>query len=497
MKLHRRRVLQIAAAAGALVTVPFCQPAAHLARTALRDTDTREPLPPNMVDDASRLNRTRVAQIWSMPEDLDEAEAQLAQLVHDAQRQQLHIAVAGARHTMGGQTIYPDGIHLNMLPFKQLALDQTAMRLHVQAGARWAEVIPYLEQTGHSVAVMQSNNTFSVAGSVNANAHGWQYNHPPLASTVEACRVMRANGQIVRCSRTENDELFRLVLGGYGLFGVILDLELRIVPNARYRLASWIAPSEEYPELYEQYVNAMPPAAEPGMVLGRLDISPESFLREASLIVFYHDDGPIPALGGAGPKDLMRAVFRGSVGSEYGKGLRWESEKAALRLNEGKIVSRNQLLNEGIEYFENRTADSTDILHEYFVPFSRLAAFLEQLRLIIPRHRGDLLNVTIRNVLRDEDSFLRYADQNLFGLVMLFNQQRTPKGEQAMQRMTRELIDAALALGGNYYLPYRLHASAEQLHRAYPQARQFFTLKRVYDPSELFQNQFYRTYGQT
>ncbi|HZG67718.1 MAG TPA: FAD-dependent oxidoreductase, partial [Herpetosiphonaceae bacterium] len=204
MKLHRRRVLQIAAAAGVLVAVPICRPAAHLARTALRDTDAREPLPPHTVDDASRLNRTRVAQIWSMPEDAGEAEEQLAQLLLHAQRQQLHIAVAGARHTMGGQTIYPDGIQLNMLPFKQLALDQTAMRLHVQAGARWAEVIPYLEQTGHSVAVMQSNNTFSVAGSVNANAHGWQHNHPPLASTVGSCRVMRANGQIVRCSRTEN-----------------------------------------------------------------------------------------------------------------------------------------------------------------------------------------------------------------------------------------------------------------------------------------------------
>ncbi len=212
---------------------------------------------------------------------------------------------------------------------------------------------------------------------------------------------MRANGQIVRCSRTENNELFRLVLGGYGLFGVILDLELRIVPNAPYRMASWIVPSEQYPELYDRYVNAMPQTAEPGMVLGRLDITPESFLREASLIVFYHDDGPIPPLEATGPKELMRAVFRGSVGSEYGKGLRWEAEKAALRLNQRKIVSRNQLLNEGVEYFENRTSDSTDILHEYFVPFSRLEAFLEQLRIIIPRHRGDLLNVTIRTVLRD------------------------------------------------------------------------------------------------
>jgi len=61
--------------------------------------------------------------------------------------------------------------------------------------------------------------------------------------------------------------------------------------------------------------------------------------------------------------------------------------------------------------------------------------------------------------------------------------------------MTRELVDAVLLAGGRYYLPYRLHATPAQFLRAYPQADQFFNLKRQYDPQELFQNQFYRKYG--
>ena len=50
-------------------------------------------------------------------------------------------------------------------------------------------------------------------------------------------------------------------------------------------------------------------------------------------------------------------------------------------------------------------------------------------------------------------------------------------------------------LGGRYYLPYRLHATIEQFNRAYPQAQQFFQLKRQYDPEELFQNEWYRKYA--
>lgn len=67
--------------------------------------------------------------------------------------------------------------------------------------------------------------------------------------------------------------------------------------------------------------------------------------------------------------------------------------------------------------------------------------------------------------------------------------------ERGMKALTRDLIDAALAHEGRYYLPYRLHATPEQFHLAYPQARMFIDHKRKYDPGELFQNQFYLKYG--
>jgi len=101
----------------------------------------------------------------------------------------------------------------------------------------------------------------------------------------------------------------------------------------------------------------------------------------------------------------------------------------------------------------------------------------------------------VRNVQEDRDSFLRYADGQMFSFVMLFNQDRTPEADRHMESLTRELIDAALECGGRYYLPYRLHATPVQFARAYPQAQTFFEKKRRYDPDELFGNQFYLTYG--
>jgi FAD/FMN-containing dehydrogenase len=159
-----------------------------------------------------------------------------------------------------------------------------------------------------------------------------------------------------------------------------------------------------------------------------------------------------------------------------------------------KYFSRNQLLNEEAEVYRERNADRTDILHEYFIPPDRVATFLGSAREIIPRHHGDLLNVTVRNLLEDRDTFLRYADRDLFAFVMLFNQARTPAAEGRMGAMTQELIEAAVACGGRYYLPYRLHATKAQLFKAYPQAGVFFEQKRQHDPGEVFQNQFYLKY---
>ena len=111
------------------------------------------------------------------------------------------------------------------------------------------------------------------------------------------------------------------------------------------------------------------------------------------------------------------------------------------------------------------------------------------------QHGSNLLNVTVRVVNEDKDTFLRYADNPMIAFVLLFVQERTRAGEARMQALTRELIDAAIEHEGRYYLPYRLHATREQFYRAYPRSREFFDRKREYDPEELFQNQFYLKYG--
>ena len=132
---------------------------------------------------------------------------------------------------MGGQSLARDGT-VATLDQQWLEADTARKIYRVAAGTRWSTVIARLDALGFSPAVMQSNNDFGVASTFSVNAHGWPVPFSGCGSTVRALTMVLADGTVVTCSRTENADLFRHAMGGYGLFGVITELELDMVPNA-------------------------------------------------------------------------------------------------------------------------------------------------------------------------------------------------------------------------------------------------------------------------
>jgi FAD/FMN-containing dehydrogenase len=484
--------------AAATVFIPLAivaRPAWHLWRTTRLDVDYLEKLPAGYIDDASRMNLTAVHEVRRVPANPIEAERQLAAWLREASDNGWKVSIAGARHSMGGHSILPGGLVIDMCPLKGMEFHHETNSLHVGAGALWSDVLAYLDKAGRSVGVMQSNNSFTVGGSLSVNCHGWQVGKPPISSTVRGFRIMLADGSVLRCSREENHELFSAALGGYGLFGIILDADLAIVPNQRYRIERRVVSSSGLPAAWDEAVAGQ---ADVEMVYGRLNVTVDEFLHDAILYAMYvdgGDDSPLPPIHAPGSVKLRREIFRGAAADEYGKRLRWQAELKWQPKLANNSVTRNQLFNEGVEVFQNRSRDTTDILHEYFVPRAQYGEFVARLQEIVPRHAGNLMNVTVRSVETDTDTMLRYATEPVFSFVMLFQQERSREGDAKMVSITRDLIDAVLELGGRYYLPYRLHATPNQFLRGYSRAGEFFALKRKYDPDDLFQNQFYLTYG--
>ena len=152
------------------------------------------------------------------------------------------------------------------------------------------------------------------------------------------------------------------------------------------------------------------------------------------------------------------------------------------------------MLNADVSLVENNDSTSTDILHEYFIPKRNFNLFIDGIKQILPNEKIDLLNITLRNVYPDNDSFLSYVKEEVFAFVMLFNQKINDEHELEMRKLTNDLAQLAYDVEGTYYLPYRLHVEKALFKKVYPRSNEFFQLKLKYDPQELFQNKFYLQY---
>ncbi len=481
MKFSRRKLLRASAIAAAMLALPKFSRAA--------------PKPGGFsLNDASRLNPVRVAKHQIIPANEEEKLiAELRGLLKEAAQDGRPFALSGARHSMGGQSIPRDGIAAT-LSSARIEADTKGKTYRANAGVRWRDVTRVLDPLDFSVAVMQSNHDFSVGGTLAVNAHGWPAPFGPFCSTVRSFRMMLADGSIVECSRTKNEELFALACGGYGLFGMVLDAEMDMMENALLLPEPEFLSSQDFGERFEKVVHT----PRMRMAYGRLAVSRGNFLREAILVSYRQltsqPDRLPPAKASTAFQFLSRNVFRAQIGSDAGKRTRWYAEKQLAQRLASRRFTRNSLLSYPVSALAGNDPNRTDILHEYFVPAEKLEDFLQACRELIPGSGEDLLNVTLRYVDADKTSVLSFAPGPRIGAVMLFSQRMREQDDRSMQVLTEKLIDRVLNLGGSFYLPYRLHARSDQLRTAYPRVAEFAAKKREHDPKLLFRNLMWDRY---
>jgi FAD/FMN-containing dehydrogenase len=243
-----------------------------------------------------------------------------------ARENHLKVTPAGQRHSMGGQAFIRAGLVLDMRAFNRITLDKQHKRVNAQAGASWVQIQQLLDKEGLAVKAMQSINIPTVGGTLSVNAHGIAHDPGQVAPTVRSFRIMLSNGQIKTASPTENSELFRLALGGYGLFGVILDADLDVVDNEVYEWKTHYLDYRDFPKYYENHVEGNERI---GLAYGRLSMSPSSYLTETAFHTYEKAsfDGPIPPLKPIGHDWFARFVINFSktgsfVGGACAGGLR-------------------------------------------------------------------------------------------------------------------------------------------------------------------------------
>ena len=484
--LTRRELLRKTAQLGAVIALP--------SQTSKGQADDSQGV---VVNDAqSQLNSTRVHRI-DRPKSLNDIQG----AIRDAQRQGRAVSVAGGRHSMGGQQFGKDTILLDMKRFNRVVrFDTKKGHIEVEAGIQWPELIDYLhrQQRGHRTAwAIREKQTgvdrVTLAGSLASNVHGRGLRFPPIIGDVESFVLMDAMGKVHTCSRRENPELFALAIGGYGLFGIIAQITLRLVPRMKLeRVVEVIAVKNLLPLVAKRI--------QQGFLYGDCQYSTDLQTDSQSHAGVFSCYQPVD-LNTPIPKQQKQ--LSADDWADLYTLARTDKKKAFERYSKYYLSTSGQIywsdthqLATAFEGYREAVDKNrgTEMITEVYVTKDAFVPFLAQVRKDFLEHKVDMTYGTIRFIEKDTESFLAWAKERSICIVCNLHVVHTKEGKDKASADFRRIIDRAVQFGGTYYLAYHRWATRKQVEACYPRFVEFLRLKKKFDPQERFQSDWYLHY---
>lgn len=452
-------------------------------------------------DKHSFLNETSLREVLN-PTTL----AELRKIVYRAEREKLSISISGGRHAMGGQQFGIETLHIDTRGLnKVLDFDRENGIVEVEAGIEWPQLIDYLlkaqagaeKQWGIRQKQTGADN-MTIGGSISVNAHGRGLNFPPLVSDIESLTLVNAKGEVIECSRTENQELFSLVVGGYGLFGVIYSAKLRLIPRQKIQRHVRMAKMGQLTDLMReavandylygdfQYLN---------------DPSDKNFMR-LGVLTTYHvvpDDTVIPEsqyqlsvpewrklhmLSHTSPGEAF-AMYAGHYLKTYGQ-IYWTDTH--------QLGTYIENYHREVDQVTGALVKGSEMITELYVPRASLLSFMEEARIYLYNEKAKSIYGTIRFIRRDDETFLAWAREDFACIIFNLHVDHSPESIKKAGEHFRKLIDIAIEHEGSYFLTYHRFANKFQVMTAYPQFVDFLRKKLEYDPKERFQSDWYNHY---
>lgn len=422
---------------------------------------------------------------------------QLQRIVKEANERKQHISIAGLQHSQGGHTYYKDGIVLDMRGFDRvLEVNPKEKTVHVESGATWEDVQEAINPYGLALQVTQSQSIFTIGGSLSVNAHGRDIRFGPMANTVREMTILTPTGEIKHITRGHHEEWMKYILGGYGLFGIILDVTLDLTDNEVYKIHTEKLQAAQYEGYLEKVLN-QPDVA---MHYARVSVAPSSFLDEMYVIDYRRTNQANATDRLKGETGIRASKIALDIGRQGGKfeDFFWATQKTYIDSLKNQSITRNNAMRSESTFMEFTKPGKVEVLQEFFIPVHQYEAYMDDLKKLLPADDRNtdfkVHNITVRYALEDTQTSLSYAEEDMLGLVVLIQHGLQEEDIADARSILQNWTDITLKHNGTYYLPYYPYQTKQQFRKAYPNWEQFRAEKQQRDPNSVFVNQFYDHY---
>ena len=454
---------------------------------------------PILNDVHSQLNETEVARVVApaTPEEV-------AEVISRASAEGIAVCPAGALHSMGGQQFIHCGESISTSRLKSVdPPDADSGTVWVQAGVTWTELVERLhtDQKGHpnELTIIQKQtgaDKMTLGGALSSNIHGRVLGRKPIVADIEAFYLTGPNSERVLCSRVQNVDLFNSAIGGYGLFGVVDSIKLRLEPRHLVaRRVKELPTSDVIGALEEQ----MRLGATYGDFQYMTDEKSPDFMAKGILSTYTPTDSvtsiPEGQLG-LSTEDWMRLYVlahtdKAQAYAEYaGHYLRTDGQiyQSDEHQFSPYLPEASRLLAGTLSW----ASFASLMISELYVPRDRFEQFMSSARRAVLETSANVVYGTVRLIESEHETVLRWAKEDYACIIFNLLVQHTAEGVERAKTQFQALIDCALAESGCYYLTYHRWARKEQLERAYPELTRFLEFKDRHDPNRVFDSDWHR-----
>ncbi len=431
------------------------------------------------------------------------SEQEIQVLIKKALKDGKKVMPVGAGFSQGKQFIPQGGngkssIVVDLSELNTVEINQEDHTATVGAGATWSKIQTTANDFKMALQVMQASNVFSVGGSVGTNIHGWDHKNGSLSNVILEMEVIDAQGE--KRTVKPGDELFHLITGGLGLYGIVTKVKLKLTDNIKLKERGELVPIDQYVDHFRRKVLTAD-NHKTKMHLYRLSIDPANLLGEGIAVNYDDESNSAPVrtenLTQEAPNGsrFNRVMINLARRLDWVRRYYWNGEKARLQTNADPELTTNEVMQPPINAMFNNSVSEAEWLQEYFLPEEQLAEFLKELGHLLTENKVCLINASVRFVKQNDQSLMSYANQgDRFAVVLAFNQSLREDDVVKAKKWLRKSQSLAVNKGGTYYLPYQHVSNPEDFRKAYPHAEEAQALKEKYDPQGVFTSGFHQKY---
>ncbi|MBI4404850.1 MAG: FAD-binding oxidoreductase [Deltaproteobacteria bacterium] len=455
--------------------------------------------------EAYALTRT-TQSLFAEPNSIEECSS----LVNFARRRGLTVCFRGAGYSFADMILNERHIVMSTKRLNRiLSFDEQTGIMVVEPGVCFKDIYCLALPKGFILSACPGGLLVTVAGAVSGNVHGkdsWDKGN--FGDQVIGIKLLTAQGETIVANRAQNSDVFRAVIGGMGLLGIVSEIQLQLkrVPSAFVQVSH--VPTHDLETTLEaleesrtcsHYAIAWMDTFATGARLGRgyvtraawidkpLTLSKTRFensLRMPTKIFGFLPEKPAWKMIGPFFKPFFfrfanEAIYRAST----------------LR---GKIQRECSFPE---YYFMHHMIPNINRVFrpwgfvEFQPIFPRLSCTsrLKELLVLGQKYKCQSLLCGIK-MHRQDDYLLSFSGD---GFSISVDLQLRGRKMAEVTRFSRQLFDHVVESGGKVYLAKDELLTKEHFEKMYPNHRLFSAIKKRLDPSCVFASDLYRRLFET